>query len=359
MLRFIYCVELLTLLAAPALWAQSNTPTPSPSWTATPTFTFTEVSTDTPTDTPTVTPSPTFTYNPFATPTWTDTWDPYATDTPTPGSPTATFTWTATGTPTQTGTISPTLTFTPTLTYTPSISRASLVMLPTAYSTAWDRTDGFNLDIDFAYFIGSIISRDSSQPSLDSLEEISLAILTADIKYAWLNDNGDTPGIASGLMLSLVAQTGSGSSSTASSGTQSFEVSGNSMGGLYSVMSKTVFANTAVHMGYIYGLKDAGIFSLNYSELLPLLDTNLANETGGESPASVFYTGFNTHFWGRNWKFEIWKPFPMDEHPVLFNTQIDGLPLAFNLGYERWDAGFALLGYVNVPITLIPSVPAY
>lgn len=115
-------------------------------------------------------------------------------------------------------------------------------------------------------------------------------------------------------------------------------------------------------MGYIYSLERTGLVSLSYSELLPLLDTNLQNtitNDGATIPPSIFYTGFNTYFWGRNWKFEIWKPFPMDQHPVLFNTQIDGLPLAFNLGYERWDTGFALLGYVNVPITLSPTTPPY
>jgi hypothetical protein len=366
-LRFIYCVELLILLAAPALWAQSNTPTPS--WTATPTFTFTAVKTDTPvppdtdtpTDSPTNTPTPTFTTNPFATPTDTFTWDPYATDTPTIGSPTATGTPTSTGTPTQTGTISPSMTFTPTQTNTPSISRASLVMLPTAFSNGWDHTDGFNWNIDFTYFIGSIISRDTSLPYLDSLEEISLAMLSTDVKYAWLSEKGDRPGEAIGFMYSFAAQTGGGSSSSASSD-QSFQVGTNTMGAVYTVMSKTVFSKTAVHMGFIYGLAKTGLVSSNYSGLMPLLDSNLQTTISNDNaliPPSIFYTGFNTYFWGRNWKFEIWKPYPMDQNPVLFNTQIDGLPLAFNLGYERWDTGFALLGYVNVPITLIPTTPNY
>ena len=336
---------------------------------ATPTFTFTPVKTDTPiptdtgtpTNSPTNTPTPTFTDNPFATPTWTNTWDPYSTDTPTPGSPTATFTSTFTGTDTQTGTISPSMTFTPTQTNTPSISRASLVMLPTAFSNGWDHTDGFNWNIDFTYFIGSIISRDTSLPYLDSLEQISLAMLSSDVKYAWLSEEGDRPGEAIGLMYSLAAQTGGGNSSSNSSD-QSFQVQGNTMGAVYTVMSKSINKKTAVHMGYLYSLEKTGLVSLNYSQLLPFLDTNLQNtilNDGATAPPGIFYTGFNTYFWGRNWKFEIWKPFPMDQHPILFNTQIDGLPLAFNLGYERWDTGFALLGYVNVPITLIPTTPPY
>jgi hypothetical protein len=78
----------------------------------------------------------------------------------------------------------------------------------------------------------------------------------------------------------------------------------------------------------------------------------------GESPSSIFYTGFNTRLLGTNWKFEVWKPFPMNENPILFNSQVDGL-FAFNLAYERWDSGFALLGYFNFRFTIIPVPPDY
>ncbi len=340
-------------------------PSPTPSFTFTYSFT--------PTFTPTITPSPTYTTNPFATATWTPTWDPYATDTATftytpvnasSFTPTSTFTFT------QTGTIEPTNTPTVTVTNTPGISRADLSFLGTAYSNAWDRTDGFNWDMAFTYYIGSIISRDYSKPDIDSLEPTRFAILSSDVKYAWLADDGDRPAMASGLLLSFLAQLGSGNSSTGTSGTQSFQVAGNVMGAVYGVLSKTVAKDTAVHAGYIYGLKEAdkavglGFITYNYSELLPLLTTKLQG-IQGESPASIFYTGFSTRFWGRNWRFEIWKPFPMDQNPILLNTQIDGLPLAFNLGYERWDpwlnypGGWALLGYVNIKFTIVPQPPAY
>ncbi len=192
------------------------------------------------------------------------------------------------------------MTFTPTLTNTPSISRASLVMLPTAFSNGWDHQDGFNWNIDFTYFIGSIISRDTSEPYLDSLEEISLAMLSTDVKYAWLNEDGDRPGSAIGFMYSLAAQTGSGNSSSGSSD-QSFQVSGNTMGGVYTVLSKTISYKTAVHMGYIYGLEKTGLVSLNYSQLLPFLDTNLQTtitNDGASTPPSIFYTGFQQLFLG-------------------------------------------------------------
>jgi len=331
----------------------TNTFTPAVSDTPSPTFTFS------PTATPSFTPTKTRTPDPFATPTWTYTWGAAATNTPTvyyTRTPTDTYT------PTATGSITPPPTITATMTSTPGISRSGLSILGTAYSDAWDRWDGFNWAMGFSYYIGSIISRDYAKPNIDSLEPTRFALLTSDVKYAWLNDDGDMPGIANGLLLSFLAQLNSGNSSTGTSGSQSFQVAGNVMGGVYGVMSKTVASHTAVHLGYIYGLKQLdknglGIVTMNYSQLLPLLTSKLQAVT--DDPPGILYTGFNTRFWGRNWKFEVWKPLGMSENPVLFNSQIEGLPLAFNLGYEKWDHGWAMLGYVNIKFTIVPQPPPY
>ena len=333
---------------------------------------FSDNATAGPTDTPTWDPmiptyttTPTPTYNPFAT----------ATDTPTPGSPTDTPTYTFT--PTSTGTID---TPTPTWSSTPIISRASLVMLPTAYSNGRDYWNGFNWDLDFTYYIGSIISQDDTQQNgFDSLNQINVVLLTSDMKYAWLDDNGDTPGIASGIMMSLMAQVGTssltgptatptiggGSSSSAVSTTGAVQVVPSLVGGIYTVISKKLSRDTAVHFGYIYGLSgSSGTGILDYGSILPLFAPGLA-QPNFEYPNNLFYVGFNTRFWDRNWKFEIWKPFSTDtnysyeSNPVLFNTLIDGLPMAFNLGYERWDTGFAVLGYINFRLPLLPAESNY
>jgi hypothetical protein len=135
------------------------------------------------------------------------------------------------------------------------------------------------------------------------------------------------------------------------------------IGGVYTVISKSIAKDTAVHFGYIYGLEDLGqgFFSANYASLLPYFGPGLLPPSGDlpEGPDSLFYVGFNSRFLDRNWKFEIWKPYPMDHSPILLNTLIDGLPMAFNIGYERWDTGFAILGYVNFRIPLLPSDSAY
>lgn len=315
--------------------------------------------------TPTPSATSTSTNDPFATPTKTSTWDPWATNSPTytptrnPATVVDTPTSSPTPTETATGTL-PTMTFTPT--NTPVISRAGLVLLSTAYSNAYDRWDGFNWDIHFSSYIGSIVSRDFHKSQLDTLEATGLAALTSDVKYAWLDEDGDRPAMASGLMLSLLAQLGQVNSATGTSGSQSFEA-GNLMASVYTVASKTVAKDFSVHAGYLYGLKglfdqlSPGIIKFNHSKLLYLTTPKLKGFT--DDAASVFYTGVSARFLDRNWKFEIWKPFPMAENPVLLNTRIEGLPMAFNLGYERWDHGFAVLGYVSFRFTLLPQTPAF
>ncbi|HVZ81193.1 MAG TPA: hypothetical protein VHE12_10435 [bacterium] len=369
-LRFIFCASLA--LASGAVWALGESPSP----------------TDTPNPfaSPTSTPTKTFTPNPFATPTWTPTWNPWSTDTVTP-TPTATsiqnffvtntpvptmegfspFFYTFTPTPTPSGTQSPTMTYTPTLTHTPPVSRAALALWPTAFSNDRDRTDGFNWDIGFSYIIGTIAEKSSDKPEVDWLNPLRLWLLTSDVKYAWLEEEGDAPGIASGVMLSELLNGGGGANTNtnAGQGSTSFQLTGNSVGGIYTVLSKTLEPQSAVHFGYVFGFnrafQDLGIGdfgpSMSYSQLIPLTTTKLSTITDADTP-NILYTGFNARFLGTNWKFELWKPFPMAEDPILLDSQIDGL-FAFNLGYERWNSGYAVLGYFNFRFTIIPVPPDY
>jgi hypothetical protein len=220
-----------------------------------------------------------------------------------------------------------------------------------------------NWDLSFTYYIGSIVERDTAKTNPDFLNPLRLWLLSSDLKYGWLDEEGDKPALASGLMLSMLVE-GGNPGATGSTG-QSFKLAGSSIGAAYTVLSKSVFPDTAVHFGFLYGFNQAfqqigiGDFAphRNYSELLPLFTQKLS-AVKGESPPYLFYTGFNTRLLGTNWKFEVWKPFPMSENPILLNTQIDGL-FAFNLAYERWDHGFSVLGYFNFRFTIIPQAPDY
>ena len=327
---------------------------------------------------PTATPawdvltSPTSTFSPTETPYGYE-GSPSPTPTQTPlgyeGSPSATPTLTLSPTPTITGTIYPTDTFTPTWTNTPPISRGSLALMPTAFSNGWDHWDGFNWDISFSYYIGSIAEEDNRVGTVDYLNPLRIWLLTNDVKYSWLDANGDQPGIASGLLMTLLLS--GGNPGETGSNSQNFQLTGNSMGGVYTVMSIPIETNNAVHFGFVYGFQNAfnsiGLNgfapTLNYGDLLPQLTTKYPTDPNNNNnpypgPPNLFYTGWNTRFLGTNWKFEIWKPFPMYDDPILFNSQIDGL-FAFNLAYERWTEGYALLGYFNFRFTIIPEAPAY
>jgi hypothetical protein len=277
------------------------------------------------------------------------------------------FFHTYTPSPTPKGTRQPTLTFTPTATHTPPVSRASLALWPTAYSNDQYRTDGFNWDIGFTYVIGTIAEKASDKPNVDWLNPLRLWLLTSDVKYAWLEEKEDAPAVASGLMLSMLLNGGGGSNANggAGQGSTSFQLTGRSVGGVYTVLSKSLEPQSAIHFGYVYGFTglfhDMGIGdfgpSMGYSDLIPLTTSKLSSVSGDSAP-SIFYTGFNTRLLGTNWKFEIWKPFPMEQDPILFDSQIDGL-FAFNLGYERWNSGYAVLGYFNFRFTIVPVPPDY
>ncbi|MGH7738915.1 MAG: hypothetical protein ACREL1_02095, partial [bacterium] len=266
---------------------------PSPSMSPSPLETQVPSSgTPTSSPTPTATPTPTDTVNPFATPTYTFTWDPWATNTATPtpnffsSDQTPTDTWTPipTSTHTPTGTITPPATATPTITETPSIARSGLALLPTAYSNGLFESDGWNWDLGFSYFIGNIAEHEKGQGGTDFLNPLRLWLLTSDLKYGWINENGDVPAVASGALVSLLIS-GGGNDSTAGSsgqspgqGASSFQLSGTSMGGFYTVASKRINKDSAVHMGIVVGLhqpfSQIGIGSfapyLDYGDLLPM-----------------------------------------------------------------------------------------
>lgn len=306
-----------------------------------------------PTATPTATSTSTQTALPAASP-----GSPTSTGTPT-DSPTATVSPTSTptrGTPTDT----PTVTMTPTK--TPALARSAIALLPTAYSNRLNRTDGLNLDLLFSYYIGSIAEKDSGA-AVEWLNPLRTWMITADIKYGWLGENGNQPAIASGFIDTLLLQGGNPGATGSSTGTLKFTTQ--SLGSVYTAVSKTVGKNAHVHLGYMRGdlagtAHKKGFLSHvlpngNHADLLPLFAQGLAS-IQNESAPNILYVGWDFKFLGTAWRFEVLKPFPLSKHPVLINTKIDKL-LSFNLAYERWQGGYALLGYFNFRFTIIPSEP--
>ncbi len=274
-----------------------------------------------------------------------------------------------TSTFTPTGTLTPPDTATPTITDTPSIDRSGLALLPTAYSNGLFYSNDLNWDLTFSYFIGSIAEHERGEANTDFLNPLRLWLLSSDVKYGWMDEDGDMPALASGALLSLLisggGNTAGGGGQSPGQGSASFQLSGTSMGGVYTVASKRLDKDSALHMGMIFGLRQPfskigiGDFapSLNYGDLLPMFTAKL-NDDLEARPEYLFYTGFNTRMLGTNVRFELWKPFPDNHNPVLLNTKIDGL-FAFNLAYEKWDEGYAVLGYFSFRFTIIPAPVDY
>jgi hypothetical protein len=158
-----------------------------------------------------------------------------------------------------------------------------------------------------------------------------------------------------------------GSSPTSASGTSSssLKFTARALGGVYTVVSKQLVPNVSVHLGYMRGnITDLGGNSKflkkflptgNLSELFTQFATGLS-DFRTESAPNIIYTGWEFKFLGTPWRFEVLKPFPMSKNPILFNTKIDRL-FAFNMAYERWQGGYALLGYFNFRFTLLPTTP--
>jgi len=292
----------------------------------------------------------------------TSTGTPTATGTVAAASPSATPTLTSTTTPVMTPTI--TGTPTPSPTKTPIIARSGIALLSTGFSNQMKRTDGLNLDLMFTYYIGAIAEKNRNTRRVEYLNPLRLWLFTADIKYAWIDENGNLPGLATGFMDTLLLE-GSAPGATADSG-QSFKFTASSMGSVYTTVSKSVAENMSVHVGYMRGnIRDAlgqlgSTFrkispNRNHSELLGLLSDDLT-DIRYESAPNIVYTGFDVRFLGTFWRFELWKPFPLSKNPILVNTKIDRL-FSFNLAYEKWQGGYAVLGYFNFRFTILPSAP--
>jgi len=237
-----------------------------------------------------------------------------------------------------------------------------MALLPTGYSNGVGHVNGFNLDLMFTYYIGSIIEKSSDTAGSEVLNPLRLWLFTVDTKYGWFDENGNMPALSTGFMDTILLQGTSGNSSS----TQSFKFTASSMGSVYTTLSKRVAKNSAVHLGYMRGNIRDVVGKLgspfrrispnrNHSELLGLLSDNL-EDIRGESAPNIVFTGWETKFLGTMWRFELWKPFPLSRSPLLLNTKIDRL-FSFNLAYEKWQGGYAILGYFNFRFTIFPTPP--
>ncbi|NTV51831.1 MAG: fibronectin type III domain-containing protein [Candidatus Firestonebacteria bacterium] len=225
-------------------------------------------------------------------------------------------------------------------------SRNGLVLMSTAYR-GFGRPDvGFNGDMQFTYYIGTLYGEQDKELSGVPLylDPISLWLLTADVKYTALTDPAFPVAVAVGAKGTLSLFAGQ-QNSTGGSFTFTQKSTFTTLWGTYLALSRT-YGNVGVHTGYMVGTEGNALYYLSkYLEPSPT--------------RSVLYAGMDFPLIRRmNVALELLYPMgdqgTASQHPVIINTHVDRL-LNFDISYMHWDRGWALLGYFNLRFTLFPG----
>jgi hypothetical protein len=224
-------------------------------------------------------------------------------------------------------------------------SRSGLVLMYTAYRGLGRKDQGFNGDMQFTYFIGTLYGDQSKELSAEPLylDPISLWLLTADLKYTALTDPAYPVALAVGAKGSLALFAGQ-QNSTGGSFTFTQKSTFTTLWGSYLALSRS-FGNLGVHTGYLAGTEGNVLYYLSkYLQPSP---------TDG-----LVYAGLDFPLIRRmNVALEVLYPTAsgmVSQHPLVINTHVDRL-FNFDISYLHWDQGWALLGYFNLRFTLYPG----
>ncbi len=268
------------------------------------------------------------------------------------------------------------------------LNKTAIMLMPTAFSNLAKSDLGWNLNVLFDFYIGSLYETftDEKTGKTDSAfaQRLYQGAFTLDLKYSFLSETRFTPGIAAGFY--TAAQVGS-----ASSGTINVSSSGgglNSVGNIYVVASKRFAPRAAIHAGYMRGDLAAGItglappdWELTLRHLLPGGDypsllTRLVDPSLGASVASapdMAFVGLQFPFtlplgftrWRSGLRIEALKPIIpntlVGTHeagtealrsalPLMINFKFDNLP-TFGLEFAifQFRGGWEWIAYYHLP----------
>jgi hypothetical protein len=218
--------------------------------------------------------------------------------------------------------------------------------MSTAYRGFGRPDAGFNGDMEFTYFIGTLYgAQDKSLSSAPLvLDPISLWLLTGDVKYTAWTDPAYPVAVAVGAKGTLSLFAGQ-QNSTGGSFTLTQKSTFTTLWGTYLALSRT-YGNLGLHAGYLAGTEGNALYYLS-----KYLDP---------SPTSgLVYAGLDFPLVRRmNIAMELLYPLEnqvqSSQHPLVINTHVDRL-LNFDVSYLHWDQGWALLGYFNLRFTLYPG----
>jgi hypothetical protein len=225
-------------------------------------------------------------------------------------------------------------------------SRSGLVLMSTAYRGFGRIDPGFNGDMQFTYYIGTLYGDQAKSVASVPLylDPISLWLLTGDVKYTVWTDPERPVAFAVGAKDTLSLFAGQ-QNSTGGSFTFTKKSTFTNLWGTYLALSRT-WGPVGLHTGYMMGTEGNALYYL--SKYLEPSTTN-----------SVVYAGLDFPIVRRmNMALEVLYPMAnsgqASQHPIVVNTHIDRL-FNFDVSYLHWDQGWALLGYFNLRFTLFPT----
>jgi hypothetical protein len=278
------------------------------------------------------------------------------------------------------------------------LNNTLIITMPTAYANNPGRDTGFNLNVLFDFYVGSLFESYTSpitnQSQSSIFQELEIGTVSTDLKYAFLNDTGGwEPGLAVGLYTSALIGFG-GNSTTIGISSSGGDIS--TLGDAYAVVSKRFIPsnpNAAVHFGFMHGdlsqdLTQNPIPSWAWPTIghltpggaVPELLTSFVDpalgQAVGQSP-NMLYFGLQFPFtvplgftnWRSGLRTELLLPMaweaeyppnspntatengrPASQLPYLLNVHIDNLPLfGFEFGFFEFAGGYEVIAFYHIP----------
>jgi len=284
------------------------------------------------------------------------------------------------------------------------LNNTLIITMPSAYANNPGRDTGFNLNVLFDFYVGSLYegynSPISHQNQTRIFQPLEIGTVSTDLKYAFLNDTGGwEPGFALGLYTTALVGLGGGGETVAISN-QGGSIG--TLGDVYGVLSKRFTSNpdTAVHIGFMHGdlsqeLTQSPIptwawptiHHLTPGGAVPDLLTSFVDPNFGQDvgeSANMFYFGLQFPFtvplgftnWRSGLRLEILLPigwgseYPANENPsnpnavntgtengnpasqlpYLVNIHVDNLPLfGFEFGLFEFAGGYEVIAFYHIP----------
>jgi fibronectin type 3 domain-containing protein len=244
------------------------------------------------------------------------------------------------------------------------IQKTGLILVPTGYRNNIYDNFGLNADILFTYIIGSINGEhlDEDIKKSDGMSKIGVSLLTADVKWTFLNDFDFFASFGVGGTYTLLFKDSLGASSMSGvSKTFTKDTTLVQMYGGYISSSIRTFYNITLHSGVMFSPE-------NYSQtsFMAWLSPYISIEQTGENyikPSSfAYFIGFDRRipfFEKLPFRIEYIVPWQSNENPALpdyylINSYIDRF-INFNVGYFHFPGGYSWIGYVSFRFTVYPN----